>query len=129
MAEEQHHLKSLFCPFRLVSTLSTFGKKQQNEIYKNSHKCQFRLNTKTYMMEMHIRQNTYFRKASRTITNEQATKDMLAPLIVGLKAAKIICKNYKQLYPDIRQGLYNLIICYSGNDVVCSIISNTIENI
>jgi len=123
-------LKALFCPKSLIDSLTEFGQKEPKKIYPRSHKCQFRLNQKTYLTELQIRTNTYARMVKRTFKSEQHTGlilyECLEPFILGLQLAAG-CPAFAANYTQIRQGLYNLMICYAHDLEVQTVLTSIIQ--
>jgi hypothetical protein len=125
-----YNLKALFCPGALIDALIKFGQEKVKNIFPRSHKCQFRFNPKTYLTELHIRTNTYARMFKRTIKAEQHTglvlHECLEPFILGLELAATT-PTFTNNYTHIRQGLYNLMICYSDDLEVQTVLASIIR--
>jgi hypothetical protein len=123
-------LKALLCPAALTDSLIKLGQKHTNEIFPRSHKCQFRFNPKTYLTELQIRTNTYARMVKRTVKSEKNTglilQECLTSFIFGLELAATV-PTFIDNYSHIRQGLYNLMICYNDDIEVQKVLASIIQ--
>ncbi len=123
----------MFCPWSIINELMLFGALPSSDIFTSSHKCQFRHHHVVHgLMIFSIKQNTYKTMAKRTFRGEVSTvkqlHDSIDSFIFALNCATILYEQYfRQHYKTIKQGLYNLIICYSsvenGIDVFSKIVT------
>jgi len=108
-----------FCQESLIQELIKLGKLfGTNQIYPRSHKCEFRFDKKTELMNLRIRKNSYSRMTIRTISWEHSTYKSLLKHLIAIVVAldhaselEIFAENYN----TIRDGLYALIIVYNYN--------------
>lgn len=129
---DQTGLKLLFCPGTLMNSLIKLGQIPSNQVYPRSHKCTFRVDPATHLTTLSIRTNTYARMTKRTLGREPATglllRDCINELLMGLdSAATLFPEVFAENYCHIREGLYALMICYSEDTTVQSVLAEVIR--